>query len=866
MDEGQQTDSCFDDGDDQEMIENDNDDDDDDFQINRSNSSNSSSGSGVGSINNDLNNDATTSICGTISPLITAFDSSNNSSPIPISTSVSMIGGSSRNDPLMSATDLNVRYHHNLHHHFMMMNKCSKELNKKMTMIPVTSTIDSNLNSTTSSVTTTGGGGGGGGNGNGSNPIMNFDFALPPITATDMMSGNLATSTTSATDLFFSYQQQLLAARNAAAVAAFNGNSTNLNPFTNTFLTNGNGNQHQQQLGSQFSTTSPLFKSSNNQASAAASLVTSYMQNSLLHSMAAAGQLHPLNLTFATPTITPSSTTVNRHNSIQQNLIEETNTQTSTQQQQQQVPVNTNNTHRSNQGEISKQSQQNHHHHHHHHQQPTSSKSDDTTKSPEPISAGKCSNNGSNNNNVNGNDGGGGGVGGKQPKPTMNPSNLLCVVCGDLSSGKHYGILACNGCSGFFKRSVRRKLIYRCQAGTGNCIIDKQHRNQCQACRLKKCISMGMNKDAVQNERQPRNTATIRPEVLLSDSNSERLLREGVAATVAAVFGLSNCAGTIGGGGVKHRDHGHGHWRFNDKRTSGLRGSNKLQQSHNHHQNGHDNHHSNSKCSADHHKENRNMEIRNSDSNKESIIDSTFRSNLGSYLMTTSDPSQYLSISDLSIPSSSSSSSSSSLILLNPDSFYEISAGLLFTGVKWIKNLPSFASLGFRDQIVLLEESWTEIFLLNAIQWSLPLDKCSIFSSQNIPNGNDYVPEIRVLNDMFQRFRIMAITPTEFACLKALALFKPEARGLKDVTKIEQMQDQLQSMLLQQMMKNQNQDTSTTTTTTSTNTTNPIRFGKLLLLLLSLKIIPTEKIASIYFKKAIGNTTIEKLLCEMFKC
>jgi len=41
---------------------------------------------------------------------------------------------------------------------------------------------------------------------------------------------------------------------------------------------------------------------------------------------------------------------------------------------------------------------------------------------------------------------------------------------------------------------------------------------------------------AVQNERQPRNTATIRPEMLLTDSNSERLLREGVAATVAAVF------------------------------------------------------------------------------------------------------------------------------------------------------------------------------------------------------------------------------------------------------------------------------------------------------------------------------------------
>lgn len=47
-------------------------------------------------------------------------------------------------------------------------------------------------------------------------------------------------------------------------------------------------------------------------------------------------------------------------------------------------------------------------------------------------------------------------AGGKKP-----PTGLTCVVCGDTSSGKHYGILACNGCSGFFKRSVRRRLIYR---------------------------------------------------------------------------------------------------------------------------------------------------------------------------------------------------------------------------------------------------------------------------------------------------------------------------------------------------------------------------------------------------------------------
>lgn len=47
------------------------------------------------------------------------------------------------------------------------------------------------------------------------------------------------------------------------------------------------------------------------------------------------------------------------------------------------------------------------------------------------------------------------------PHSGMGPS-LQCRVCGDSSSGKHYGIYACNGCSGFFKRSVRRRLIYRC--------------------------------------------------------------------------------------------------------------------------------------------------------------------------------------------------------------------------------------------------------------------------------------------------------------------------------------------------------------------------------------------------------------------
>ena len=73
-------------------------------------------------------------------------------------------------------------------------------------------------------------------------------------------------------------------------------------------------------------------------------------------------------------------------------------------------------------------------------------------------------------------------------------SQIECVVCSDKSSGKHYGQFTCEGCKSFFKRSVRRNLSYTCR-GNRTCPIDQHHRNQCQYCRLKKCLKMGMRRE-----------------------------------------------------------------------------------------------------------------------------------------------------------------------------------------------------------------------------------------------------------------------------------------------------------------------------------------------------------------------------------
>ncbi|XP_076857310.1 peroxisome proliferator-activated receptor delta isoform X1 [Brachyhypopomus gauderio] len=79
--------------------------------------------------------------------------------------------------------------------------------------------------------------------------------------------------------------------------------------------------------------------------------------------------------------------------------------------------------------------------------------------------------------------------------------NVECRICGDQASGFHYGVHACEGCKGFFRRTVRMKLEYeKCDR---SCKIQKKSRNKCQYCRFQKCLILGMSHDAIRYGRMP---------------------------------------------------------------------------------------------------------------------------------------------------------------------------------------------------------------------------------------------------------------------------------------------------------------------------------------------------------------------------
>eukprot|EP00062_Callorhinchus_milii_P026850 gi/632989456/ref/XP_007883658.1/ PREDICTED: oxysterols receptor LXR-beta-like [Callorhinchus milii] len=120
----------------------------------------------------------------------------------------------------------------------------------------------------------------------------------------------------------------------------------------------------------------------------------------------------------------------------------------------------------------------------------------------------------------------------KGPAPKM-LGNEVCSVCGDKASGFHYHVLSCEGCKGFFRRSVIKSARYTCK-NSGTCEMDMYMRRKCQECRLRKCREAGMREQCVLSEEQIRSK---------KQKKQEEELRQTVVVTAQGSPGVGSGLG-----------------------------------------------------------------------------------------------------------------------------------------------------------------------------------------------------------------------------------------------------------------------------------------------------------------------------------
>uniref|UniRef100_A0A8C1P2L4 RAR-related orphan receptor A, paralog a n=1 Tax=Cyprinus carpio TaxID=7962 RepID=A0A8C1P2L4_CYPCA len=119
---------------------------------------------------------------------------------------------------------------------------------------------------------------------------------------------------------------------------------------------------------------------------------------------------------------------------------------------------------------------------------------------------------------------------------------IIHLICGDKSSGIHYGVITCEGCKGFFRRSQQSNAAYSCPRQK-NCLIDRTSRNRCQHCRLQKCLAVGMSRDAVKFGRMSKKQRdSLYAEVQkhrLQQQQRDHQQQPGEAEPLTPTYGLS---------------------------------------------------------------------------------------------------------------------------------------------------------------------------------------------------------------------------------------------------------------------------------------------------------------------------------------
>jgi len=384
----------------------------------------------------------------------------------------------------------------------------------------------------------------------------------------------------------------------------------------------------------------------------------------------------------------------------------------------------------------------------------------------------------------------------------------VCVVCGDKASGRHYGAISCEGCKGFFKRSIRKENGYLCR-GNKDCQVNKSQRNRCQYCRMEKCLAMGMRGDSVQSERRPG-----RPSL----NGIKKNMRE--------------------------------HQSF--KESSALHGNYTT---------------ANNNTIIDHmsvYKNHEQEDIEEISSEQSDILSSLEDLQLkltreksppksppvfNHCSFDCLDPSLvYFNLSCPALPPSP----------LNIQFVCESASRILFHSVHWARKVPVFKDMSFSNQVFILRSTWADLFILGLaqcnhvlplseilsaivshLQTSLAMDSLSLFKTRQLVNT------LTNIKNIVNRVSKLSMDQEEFAYLKLTILLGPD-QSSSDQGQCESLSDSVLSSFRDYCQRENNFIEG--------------RFSKILLHTIPLRSFPADLLEELFFSGLIGEVKIDSVI------
>lgn len=214
--------------------------------------------------------------------------------------------------------------------------------------------------------------------------------------------------------------------------------------------------------------------------------------------------------------------------------------------------------------------------------------------------------------------------------------------------------------------------------------------------------------------------------------------------------------------------------------------------------------------------------------------------------------------------------------LLAVEQIKETAAEHLFKNVNWIKSVRAFTELPMSDQLLLLEESWKEFFILAISQYLMPIHFGQLLYAYETENTNRehliiVAREVQLFHDLLNQMAHLNIDTNEYDYLRAIILFKKnteepintsvcigespcsstsESRTLQEYGKINSLYDEAKTTLITYIGR--------------THLNQPLRFQSLMHIISLMNSVSSFTIEELFFRKTIGEITIVRLISDMY--